>query len=117
MLRLFDKEGKDITDDFTASVCANPACLGEPWCSAWEFAKGTGLHSQKFSSMEEASLDQECDRIFMELAALHPSPTQFSSSNLREKAEQHKMRFAPPKTDEVEAARKASMQEKTWNIE
>ena len=113
MLRLFDKEG---TDDFTASVCANPACLGEPWCSAWGICQGYGspLAKEPSSSMEEASLDQECDRIFMELAALHPSPTQFSSSKLRKKTEQHKMRFAPPKTDEeVEAARKASMPKKT----
>jgi len=35
MLKLYDKDGQDITDQPTNCFCDNLACLGEPWCSAW----------------------------------------------------------------------------------
>ena len=38
MLKLYDKEGKEIKNECT-EFCSNPSCLGEPWCSGWEIWK------------------------------------------------------------------------------
>ena len=44
MLRLFDKNNRDITNEFPATnFCGNQSCLGEPWCSAWGiWSEGSG---------------------------------------------------------------------------
>jgi hypothetical protein len=34
--KFFDKNGVEIQLNPPGPFCANPACLGEPWCSAWD---------------------------------------------------------------------------------
>jgi len=55
MLRLFDRENRDITDE--CEFCDNPACLGEPWCSAWGICKA-------MEPKESASVDSHGDTYF-----------------------------------------------------
>ena len=56
MLRFYDKEKRDITDelDSPSLFCGNPACLGEPWCSAWGICKDVAVEPKNSAStMEE----------------------------------------------------------------
>ena len=85
MLRFFDQNNKDITDEynFTGQRHSNPKCPGEPWCSAWghcaqepsEQAAGeperSGLMEQEASGsglIEQEAIDmlEEIDRIILE---------------------------------------------------
>ena len=82
MLRLFDINGRDITDD--RQYCRNPACLGEPWCSAWGICQlaeepdetassGGGMEVQGSGS---GDTEEEIDHIMLELSQqLQSSPT------------------------------------------
>ncbi len=51
MLRLYDRN-RDITND--SQTWGNPACLGEPWCSAWGICKAL-QEPEQAASMEKAS--------------------------------------------------------------
>ena len=53
MLKLYDKEGREITNKPAECVRDNPACLGEPWCSAWGIC--TALCSCETTSTTEFS--------------------------------------------------------------
>ncbi len=76
MLRLFDKDSNDITNNTT--YCDNPVCLGEPWCSAWGICKETALTArepeQQAATMElqlEANIGEielDYDQLFSELS-------------------------------------------------
>ena len=43
MLRLYGADNEEITDQPT-QFCGNPACLGEPWCSAWGICKDSAVY-------------------------------------------------------------------------
>ncbi len=66
MLRFFDKDNRDITDDYRV-YCKNPACHGEPWCG---ICKGNlQPEPEQVAEMQEASaLEQEYDKPFQELS-------------------------------------------------
>ena len=76
MLRLFDRNGVDITNQ--TAYCDNPACLGEPWCTAWGICQAseaeTATHIMQPQQQEEAcgsgllKEEQEYDNIFMKLS-------------------------------------------------
>jgi len=78
MLRLFDENCIDITDEL--DYCDNPSCLGEPWCSAWGICSeqegssvATGPSGRSGTAAEasgESGLDQEVniDALFTELS-------------------------------------------------
>ncbi len=130
MLRLFDINGRDITDD--RQYCRNPACLGEPWCSAWGICQlaeepdetassGGGMEVQGSGS---GDTEEEIDHIMLELSQqLQSSPTfeLLDSSPTQEQlpAEQDipvsaASRFATPVTDEeVTEARKMAVPKRT----
>lgn len=72
MLRLFDANGRDITNK-CSEYCNNPTCLGEPWCSAWGICEGTATQpQQKASQMQQESgsgqEEEEYDNLFFELS-------------------------------------------------
>ena len=72
MLRFFDKDNRDITDDYPC--CSNPACLGEPWCSAWGHCsepeqEGSGNIPTMEGSGSELN-EEDIDAIFSQLATL-----------------------------------------------
>ena len=50
MLRLFDKHNRDITGE--TEYCGHPACLGEPWCSAWGICKTAQEPQQRASTSQ-----------------------------------------------------------------
>ena len=50
MLRLFDKHNRDITGE--TEYCEHPACLGEPWCSAWGICKTAQEPQQRASTSQ-----------------------------------------------------------------
>ena len=58
MLRFFDKNQNDITDEISKQYCSNPSCLGEPWCSAW------GICSE-----EQLTASGGCDGVMAEQEA------------------------------------------------
>ena len=69
MLKFYDKEGREITNKRTKCVCDNPACLGEPWCSARGIC--TALGSGETTSTTEFSdfgLEDKYDNLFCELS-------------------------------------------------
>lgn len=85
MLRLYDKDHRDITNYYPQ--CSNPSCLGEPWCSAWGICKATSpeLHSSSPDSelaceggsgvyqQQEAgdcadNMEEEIDQLMLELS-------------------------------------------------
>ena len=77
MLRFFDKEGRDITEEFTSTrqYCANPGCLGEPWCSAWGIYQAQEPEQtvpESASTRMEVSgsgdMEQGIDHILLELS-------------------------------------------------
>ena len=51
MLRLYDKNNVDITDE--RIYCGNSECLGEPWCSAWGICR----------AKQSATMEQEVNRL------------------------------------------------------
>ena len=135
MLRLYDRDGKEITHDLNC-YCKNPACLGEPWCSAWGICRAApGLEQE--STMEEAELELEYDNLFLELSQHldplpHDSPTpllvQSNSSSTHHSTtsfvphtavssslpNKKKRQFASVKTDtEVQTARATGTPKKT----
>ena len=132
MWRFFDNDNNDITDELTSSrlYCRNPACLGEPWCSAWGICTATEQEAKQTASLpvpaEEATsgcgMEEVIDRIMADIdfstlqeltTPAHPDP-QAHSSSTKPAEQQPKQCFAPPKSrEEVEAARKASMPKKT----
>ena len=71
MLRFFDKEGRDITEEFTSTrqYCANPSCLGEPWCSAWGICQAQEPEQTVPESASTISgngdMEQEIDHILL----------------------------------------------------
>ena len=90
MLRLFDKNNRDITDE--CQYCSNPSCLGEPWCSAWGICKdfdslpaSTAQENEALlpnegwgpvmeNSSDDVIMEQEIDDIFLELSQHLKSP-------------------------------------------
>ena len=74
MLRFYDKEKRDITDelDSPSLFCGNPACLGEPWCSAWGICKDVAVEPKNSAAaMEEeevSGVEQEYTSLFLELS-------------------------------------------------
>ena len=83
MLRLLDKDGRDISDKWV--YCDQPGCLGEPWCSAWGTCQGMRMDSQQ---PDEATCqyggsgcEEEFDEVFLALSqqqdasSTPPSPT------------------------------------------
>ena len=73
MLRLFDSENRDITDQL--EYCGNPSCLGEPWCSAFGICKA---QEPAVPIPEQATdTDMESGRVYseLELMLLHSGST------------------------------------------
>ena len=69
MLRFYDCDNNDITEEFDCPTefCTNPACLGEPWCSAWGICRGETLPEMA---------TEDLDELFLELSQqLDSSPT------------------------------------------
>ena len=111
--------------DSPSLFCGNPACLGEPWCSAWGICKDVAVEPKNSAAtMEEVSgVEQEYTIILLELShaiffgQFHPSTTQyqlkyqlhsFSSSSTKSR------QFAQIKSDEeVELARTSGIPSKT----
>ena len=58
MLSLFDKTGREISDQ--TQYCDNPTCLGEPWCSGWGICKEMykAANEMSGSEMEEEQYDE-----------------------------------------------------------
>ena len=44
MLRLYGADNEEITYNQPTQLCGNPACLGEPWCSAWGICKDVAVY-------------------------------------------------------------------------
>ena len=143
MLKFYDKDGEEVTFQST-QFCDNPACLGEPWCSSWGICKGSAEEAKQQPQQEisGSGLEQEYDSLILELSQqfqqdeLHlqqpsttlipelppapapSSPTPPPCSEIHSstaKKPYKKQRFASTSKEEVEAARKASMPQKTRN--
>ena len=56
MLKLYDKNNEEITD--STEYCENPACLGEPWCSAWGHCKDAVTELNEIDSILEREIAQ-----------------------------------------------------------
>ena len=67
MLRLFDMNGRDITDEL--DYCSNPSCLGEPWCSAWGICKAQEPVEQAMELETRHGLQSESEEESVALAA------------------------------------------------
>ena len=79
MLRLFDSENRDITDQL--EYCGNPSCLGEPWCSAFGVCK---VQEPAVPIPEQATdTDMESGRVYseLELMLLHSGSTHVHPSS------------------------------------
>ena len=86
MLRLFDSENRDITDQL--EYCGNPSCLGEPYCSAFGICKA---QEPAVPVPEQATdTDMESGRVYSELELMllhsgsthdHPSSTHVHPSS------------------------------------
>ena len=83
MLKLLDKEGKDITE--SRQFCGRPGCLGEPWCTAWCICKETTMAEEERTAQEPVELagnwsgdmEDELNHIMLELSqrsTLLPAP-------------------------------------------
>ena len=70
MLRLFDVNNQDITDEL--DYCSNPSCLGEPWCSVWGICKPQEPVEQAMELETRHGLQSESsdDNIYSELKSL-----------------------------------------------
>ena len=81
MLRLYDKNHKDITDNYPR--CSNPSCLGEPWCSAWGICEaelastpnseiacewGGAIQQQEAGCCAYNNMGEEIDQLMLELS-------------------------------------------------
>ena len=80
MLNLYDKEGREITNEPAKCVRDNPACLGEPWCSVWGIC--TALGSGETTSTTEFSdfgLEDKYDNLFCELSQQEDSNPTYSA--------------------------------------
>lgn len=117
MLRLFDEQGRDITNQ-PSQFCDNPNCLGEPWCSAWGICRGE----------KQTADDEEIDSLFFELSQRESCSTPTQPAQPLSSVEPHcsyttsispppvkkKRLFAPIKSDkEVEEARATGVPSKT----
>lgn len=61
MLKLFDKDGMEITA--TTEYCTSSSCLGEPWCSAWGICQQSADDlDHLFSQVEMDFLSSAPDR-------------------------------------------------------
>ena len=112
MLSLFDKTGREISDQ--TQYFNNPTYLGEPWCSGWGICKEMykAANETSGSEMEE----EQYDKLFLVLEEPQGGYTVPPPSVNHTPSTSSLQRFAPPKSDkEVEAARKASMPKKTRN--
>ena len=82
MLRLFDVNGRDMTDEL--DYCSNPSYLGEPWCSAWGICKAQEPVEQAMELETRHGLQSESsdDNIYSELKSLlqNSGPLPHSSS-------------------------------------
>ena len=80
MLNLYDKEGREITNEPTKCDRDNSACLGEPWCSAWGIC--TALGSGERTSTTEFSdfgLEDKYDNLFCELSQQEDSSPTYTA--------------------------------------
>ena len=82
MLRFFDKDGTDITDELsTSKFCDSPACLGEPFCSAWGICQSPAREPEQTAQetgmeLGGCDMEQQIDHIMLELSQqLESSPT------------------------------------------
>ena len=127
MLRLYNSSGRDITDELNTEFCANPACLGEPWCSAWGLCRTETLPNITGMATEPQLQDYEFydDQLFTDLSQQldsapsfpeHPSPSHSSASVSQSSSSSSttSRQFAQVKTDqEVELARATGVPSKT----
>ena len=85
MLKLFDKEGRDITNECT-HFCDSLGCLGEPWYSAWGICKDIskelerGETERKMETNETAK--DKYDHLFIEISHLEDSSSSCSEPTL-----------------------------------
>ena len=63
MLSLFDKTGREISDQ--TQYCDNPTCLGEPWCSGWDICKEMYKAANEMSGSEME--EEQYDKLFLVL--------------------------------------------------
>ena len=95
MLRFYDKDNRDITDEFNKSSqhCDNPSCLGERWYTAWGICEDYRQSRQQNTG--SGLMEDEIDRLFVQLSQqLDSSPAYFEEATIGCSS-----RFATPKTD------------------
>ena len=86
MLRLFDKDNRDITNKCSV-FCDNPACLGEPWCSAWGICQGTSLEPNESAGLAPNIMQQEARGSGHKLSESSSfQPPEFSPTPVEEEA-------------------------------
>ena len=68
MLRFFDNDNNDITDELTNSrlYCHNPACLGEPWCSTWGICTATEQEAKQTASLPAEEATSGCSMAYLQ---------------------------------------------------
>ena len=64
MLNLNEKEGREITNEPAKCVRNNPACLGEPWCSAWGICAALGPGETSTVKLSDFGLEDKYDNLF-----------------------------------------------------
>ena len=85
-VRIYDYLGRDISN-CPNKFCNNPACLGEPWCSAWGICRGEAAEREQ-GIVEEAraqaqpgsgsGLEQEYDILELSQQQQQSSPSLLS---------------------------------------
>ncbi len=96
MLRFYNSAHEDITNQ-PSQYCGSPACLGEPWCSAWGICKA----NLTMETPEEASFASEDDVYSPLFAALSQqldssSPTEPALPTFVECEPSHPISSSPP---------------------
>ena len=72
MLRLYGADNEEITYDQPTQFCGNPACLGEPWCSAWGICKdaadtaGVDTSESSLATSTDGRSELEIDDLFQQ---------------------------------------------------
>ena len=89
MLKLFDQNNEEITDERQRQYCNNSACPGEPWCSAW----GTCIETAALEPQQQAIMEDEINSgsglEFDLISALLDSPTPLSEPHSNSTIPEH----------------------------
>ena len=106
MLRLYGADNKEVTYDQPTQFCGNPACLSEPWRSAWGTCKDAAIWpcTTTQSSRTHGRSELEINDLFLQASQAFESSSAQHHQRPRAMA-LHKpssitSRSAMPKTDE-----------------